>query len=73
MAAMSSKDEPARLNPQFSDPSKRGIPSRNPLPLSATQEGEVKQIYYKNVRAKCAEEIQSTEPSKRSRPAYFGD
>lgn len=33
---------------------------RNPLPLSATQEAEVKQIYYKRVRSHCAAEIKGT-------------
>ncbi|KAL4948061.1 hypothetical protein BDW69DRAFT_177145 [Aspergillus filifer] len=32
---------------------------RNPLPLSATQEAEVKQLYYKRVRALCAPEIKA--------------
>ena len=33
------------------------MPSRNPLPLSASQEAQVRDIYYKRVRAKCADEI----------------
>ncbi|GLI71852.1 hypothetical protein PoHVEF18_000019 [Penicillium ochrochloron] len=32
---------------------------RNPLPLSASQEQEVKQMYYKRVRARCAPEIKA--------------
>ncbi|PYH99422.1 hypothetical protein BO71DRAFT_206684 [Aspergillus ellipticus CBS 707.79] len=32
---------------------------RNPLPLSAAQESEVKQIYYKRVRTLCAPEIKA--------------
>jgi hypothetical protein len=32
----------------------------NPTPLSAPQEQQVKDLYYKNVRAKCAKEIEST-------------
>ncbi|KAB8240933.1 hypothetical protein F9C07_2712 [Aspergillus flavus] len=32
---------------------------RNPLPLSATQEQEVKKIFHKRVRAHCAEEIKA--------------
>ncbi|KAL3471996.1 cytochrome c oxidase biogenesis protein Cmc1 like-domain-containing protein [Aspergillus californicus] len=32
---------------------------RNPLPLSASQESEVKQLYYKRVRAHCAPEIKA--------------
>jgi hypothetical protein len=35
------------------------MPSRNPLPLSSSQEAAVREIYYGNVRAKCAEEIKS--------------
>jgi hypothetical protein len=34
------------------------LPS-NPTPLSAPQEQQVRDLYYKNVRAKCAEEIES--------------
>jgi COX assembly mitochondrial protein 1 len=30
---------------------------RNPLPLSAAQEAQVKQLYYKRVRGYCAAEI----------------
>ncbi|KAF2435367.1 hypothetical protein EJ08DRAFT_645668 [Tothia fuscella] len=33
------------------------LPSRNPLPLSAGQEQQVRDIYYKRVRTKCADEI----------------
>lgn len=32
-------------------------PARQPLPLSATQEGQVREIYYKRVRTKCADEV----------------
>ncbi|RDW90054.1 uncharacterized protein DSM5745_01829 [Aspergillus mulundensis] len=32
---------------------------RNPLPLSASQEAEVKQLYYKRVRSLCAPEIKA--------------
>jgi hypothetical protein len=35
---------------------------RNPLPLSAAQEAEVKQLYYKRVRAHCAPEIKGAFP-----------
>jgi COX assembly mitochondrial protein 1 len=30
---------------------------RNPLPLSAAQEAQVKDIYYKRVRGHCAQQI----------------
>lgn len=32
-------------------------PSRNPLPLSASQESQVRELYYKRVRQKCADEV----------------
>jgi hypothetical protein len=32
-------------------------PSRSPLPLSASQEGQVRELYYKNVRNKCKDEV----------------
>lgn len=34
-----------------------GVPSRNPLPLSASQESQVRDIYYARVRKQCADEI----------------
>ncbi|KAH6965115.1 hypothetical protein EDB82DRAFT_479487 [Fusarium venenatum] len=36
---------------------KLGVPSRNPLPLSASQEAQVRDIFYQKVRKECAEEI----------------
>lgn len=38
----------------------RPNPSRNPLPLSAAQEAQVRDLYYKRVRAYCADEIRGT-------------
>ncbi|KAJ3493489.1 hypothetical protein NLG97_g4696 [Lecanicillium saksenae] len=38
-------------------PERLGVPSRNPLPLSASQESQVRDIYYARVRKQCAEEI----------------
>ena len=32
-------------------------PSRNPLPLSASQESQVRELYHKRVRNKCADEV----------------
>ncbi|KAJ9625761.1 hypothetical protein H2203_004523 [Taxawa tesnikishii (nom. ined.)] len=32
-------------------------PSRQPLPLSASQEAQVREIYHKRVRNKCADEV----------------
>ncbi|KAG6181308.1 hypothetical protein E4U36_004167 [Claviceps purpurea] len=34
-----------------------GVPSRNPLPLSASQEAQVREIYYARVRKQCTKEI----------------
>ncbi|CAM1504584.1 Fc.00g021750.m01.CDS01 [Cosmosporella sp. VM-42] len=36
-----------------------GVPSRNPLPLSASQEAQVRDIYYQRVRGQCADEIKA--------------
>lgn len=50
MAAMAAQNPPAERE-------KLGVPSRNPLPLSASQEAQVRDIYYQRVRSLCAEEI----------------
>ena len=46
------------------EPSPTGLPNKkmpsNPTPLSAPQEQQVRDLYYKNVRAKCADEIKGT-------------
>ncbi|EEP82274.1 conserved hypothetical protein [Uncinocarpus reesii 1704] len=53
MAATTSTPETANNPP----PSHPRINLRNPTPLSASQEAEVKDIYYKRVRGYCAAEI----------------
>ncbi|EER26715.1 hypothetical protein D8B26_002878 [Coccidioides posadasii str. Silveira] len=55
MAAATSSPETASNPPPGSAPSTINL--RNPTPLSATQEAEVKAIYYKRVRGYCAAEI----------------
>ncbi|OOF95408.1 hypothetical protein ASPCADRAFT_406194 [Aspergillus carbonarius ITEM 5010] len=50
---MSSQD------PQQPQPPRKTYNLRNPLPLSAAQESEVKQLYYKRVRSLCAPEIKA--------------
>ncbi|KAK4694855.1 hypothetical protein P7C71_g2789, partial [Lecanoromycetidae sp. Uapishka_2] len=35
------------------------LPSRNPLPLSSAQEGQVRELYYARVKRKCANEIRA--------------
>ena len=39
---------------------------RNPVPLSAGQEQQVRDLYYKRVRTKCADEIRGRVPSPHS-------
>lgn len=34
---------------------------RNPLPLSASQEAQVRSIYYARVRSRCGDEIKGTQ------------
>ncbi|KAK3330113.1 cytochrome c oxidase biogenesis protein Cmc1 like-domain-containing protein [Apodospora peruviana] len=38
---------------------RKAIPSRNPLPLSASQEAQVRDIFYARVRSRCQEEIKA--------------
>ena len=48
-----------------------GVPSRNPLPLSASQESQVRDIYYARVRKNCAEEIKGTPLRIRNQPCCY--
>ena len=43
--------------PRSEPPQPSPLPSRNPLPLSSAQEAQVRELYYKRVRGKCANEI----------------
>lgn len=47
----------APLAPEIEDPPRLPMPSRNPLPLSAAQEAQVREVYHARVRAYCADEI----------------
>jgi len=38
------------------------MPSRNPLPLSASQEAQVRDFFYDRVRSKCQPEIKGKGP-----------
>ncbi|KAL2756753.1 hypothetical protein ACRALDRAFT_1075589 [Sodiomyces alcalophilus JCM 7366] len=42
-----------------SQETKLGVPSRNPLPLSASQEAQVRDVFYARVRRSCADEIKA--------------
>lgn len=55
MAAMATDKPEAR-------PERLGVPSRNPLPLSASQEAQVRDVYYARVRRNCTDEIKGTAP-----------
>ena len=43
--------------PSQSSTTRTPLPSRNPIPLSSSQEAAVRELYYKRVRSKCADEI----------------
>jgi COX assembly mitochondrial protein 1 len=43
--------------PEVEDPPRLPMPSRNPLPLSASQEAQVRELYHARVRNYCAAEI----------------
>ncbi|RKU43694.1 hypothetical protein DL546_001368 [Coniochaeta pulveracea] len=44
---------------QTSEPERLPMPSRNPLPLSASQEAQVRDIFYARVRSHCGPEIKA--------------
>ena len=47
--------------PRSETPQPNPILSRHPLPLSSAQEAQVRELYYKRVRGKCANEIRGTQ------------
>ncbi|KAH6692635.1 cytochrome c oxidase biogenesis protein Cmc1 like-domain-containing protein [Plectosphaerella plurivora] len=55
MAAMAAPAPPAGSPAQET----LSVPSRNPLPLSASQEAQVRDIYYARVRKACSDEIKA--------------
>lgn len=48
---------PTRNTANGSGTENLSMPSRNPLPLSATQESQVREVFNARVRSACAEEI----------------
>jgi len=60
MAAMAAQPPPAGRPAE----TQLGVPSRNPLPLSASQEAQVRDIYYARVRKACSPEIKGTLSSR---------
>ncbi|CRG89291.1 hypothetical protein PISL3812_06327 [Talaromyces islandicus] len=59
MSTPSTSSTPSVTEPKFD--------LRNPLPLSATQEQQVKEVYYKRVRGYCADEIRAFAECARNR------
>ncbi|VBB72622.1 Putative protein of unknown function [Podospora comata] len=57
MSASSSSSSSSSSSPAAAKA--RPIPSRNPLPLSASQEAQVRDVFYARVRAKCGPEIKA--------------
>lgn len=55
-AKMTTTSTPPPGEPQLGSPSVPQ-PSRSPLPLSASQESQVRELYHKRVRNKCADEV----------------
>lgn len=47
----------ASASASASTPQRLPMPSRNPLPLSASQEAQVREIFHNRVRNQCAAEI----------------
>lgn len=52
MAAMAAQNQASQAPSE-----KLGVPSKNPLPLSASQEAQVREIFYQRVRKQCGPEI----------------
>ncbi|KAI2604015.1 cytochrome c oxidase biogenesis protein Cmc1 like-domain-containing protein [Hypoxylon fragiforme] len=44
-----------------------GVPSRNPIPLSASQEAQVREVFNARVRSSCADEIKAFADCARTR------
>ena len=47
---------------EVEDPPRLPMPSRNPLPLSSSQEAQVRELYHARVRGYCAAEIKGLYP-----------
>lgn len=56
MATMAPSRAAAVPEPE-SEPPRLPMPSRNPLPLSSSQEAQVRELYHARVRGYCAAEI----------------
>ena len=57
MAAMGAADSGSPSSSSGAEAERLPVPSKNPLPLSASQEAQVRELYYARVRRKCKDEI----------------
>jgi hypothetical protein len=57
MAAMGAADSGSASSSSGAEAERLPVPSKNPLPLSASQEAQVRELYYARVRRKCKDEI----------------
>lgn len=57
MATMAAESSPSSAGSDSTSTERLPMPSRNPLPLSASQEAQVREIFYERVRGYCGPEI----------------
>lgn len=57
--------------PPSSAPVAPPLPSSNPIPLSATQEAAVRDVFYARVRQRCSDEIKGTSPPTPTSPTQL--
>lgn len=60
MATMAAESSPSGAGSDSTSTGRLPMPSRNPLPLSASQEAQVREIFYERVRGYCGPEIKGT-------------
>ncbi|KAK7738114.1 hypothetical protein SLS63_002447 [Diaporthe eres] len=56
---MAAESSPSGAGPDSTSTGRLPMPSRNPLPLSASQEAQVREIFYERVRGYCGPEIKA--------------
>lgn len=60
MATMAAESSSSGAGSDSTSTGRLPMPSRNPLPLSASQEAQVREIFYERVRGYCGPEIKGT-------------
>ncbi|KAG6368040.1 hypothetical protein INS49_002240 [Diaporthe citri] len=56
---MAAESSPSGAGPDSTSTGRLPMPSRNPLPLSASQEAQVREIFYERIRGYCGPEIKA--------------